>query len=41
MEDLNGIGPSGDIHLVQVNQIPLDSAEAYGEKLTKAEESKT
>ena len=41
MEDLNGIGPSGDVHLVQVNQIPLDSAEAYGEKLTKTEESKT
>jgi len=41
MEDLNGIGPSGDVHLVQVNQIPLDSAKAYGEKLTKADESTT
>ena len=36
-EDLNGIGPSGDVHLVQVNQIPLTSAEDYGAKLTQTE----
>ena len=36
MEDFNGIGESGDIHLVQVNQIPLESAKAYGEKITAA-----
>ena len=35
MEDLNGIGSSGDVHLIQVNQIPLESAEAYGDKLTQ------
>lgn len=35
LEDLNGIGEAGDIHLVQVNQIPLDSASAYGAKLTE------
>lgn len=39
MEDLNGIGEAGDIHLIQVNQIPLDSAQSYGDKLTKTEET--
>ena len=34
LEDLNGIGESGDLHLVQVNQIPLNSAADYGDKLT-------
>ena len=34
LEDLNGIGEAGDLHLVQVNQIPLDSAADYGDKLT-------
>ena len=37
MEDMNGIGESGDVHLIQVNQIPLDSAQNYGEKLTEKE----
>ena len=37
MEDMNGIGTTGDQHFVQVNQIPLQSAEAYGEKLTETE----
>jgi|TARA_B110000914_G_scaffold225378_1_gene245882 HK97 family phage portal protein len=42
MEDLNGIGSSGDVHLIQVNQIPLESAEAYGDKLTqKGDQSNT
>ena len=34
-EDLNGIGEIGDQHFVQVNQIPLGSAAAYGDKLTE------
>ena len=34
LEDLNGIGEAGDLHLVQVNQIPLNSAADYGDKLT-------
>ena len=34
MEDMNGIGDAGDVHLIQVNQIPLTSAEAYGSKIT-------
>ena len=33
-EDLNGIGSQGDLHFVQVNQIPLNSAADYGDKLT-------
>ncbi|MDA9755382.1 phage portal protein [Flavobacteriales bacterium] len=37
LEDLNGIGDAGDIHLVQVNQIPLTSAAAYGDKLTETD----
>ena len=37
MEDLNGIGETGDVHLIQVNQIPLDSAQSYGDKLTETE----
>lgn len=37
MEDLNGIGEAGDVHLIQVNQIPLDSAQSYGDKLTETE----
>ena len=32
-EDLNGIGTQGDLHFVQVNQIPLNSAADYGDKL--------
>lgn len=36
MEDMNGIGTTGDQHFVQVNQIPLQSAEAYGDKLTES-----
>ena len=39
MEDLNGIGEVGDVHLIQVNQIPLESAQSYGDKLTKTEEA--
>lgn len=38
-EDLNGIGEMGDQHFVQVNQIPLGSAEAYGDKLTEMGDS--
>mgnify|MGYP003926698647 CR=1 FL=1 len=36
LEDLNGIGESGDLHLVQVNQLPVTSAAAYGQKLTES-----
>ena len=41
MEDMNGIGDAGDIHLVQVNQIPLENAKSYGEKLTKSDDGST
>ena len=37
LEDLNGIGEAGDLHLCQVNQIPLTSAAKYGDKLTAQE----
>ena len=37
LEDLNGIGEAGDLHLCQVNQIPLASAAKYGDKLTAQE----
>ena len=41
MEDMNGIGEAGDIHLVQVNQIPLENAKSYGDKLTKSDDGST
>ena len=34
LEDLNGIGKRVTSTWVQVNQIPLDSAADYGDKLT-------
>ena len=33
-EDLNPIGPSGDLHLVQVNQLPVSSIQGYADGLT-------
>ena len=36
LEDMNGV-ESGDLNLVQVNQIPLNSMEAYAQSLTGAE----
>ena len=33
-EQLNPIGPSGDLHLVQVNQLPVSSIEGYAAGLT-------
>ena len=37
-EDLNPIGPSGDLHLVQVNQLPVSSIEGYADSLTNNNE---
>lgn len=34
-EQLNPIGPEGDQHLVQVNQLPISSMPGYAEKLTQ------
>ena len=34
-EELNPIGPSGDLHLVQVNQLPVTSIEGYAAGLSK------
>jgi HK97 family phage portal protein len=36
-EDMNPIGPEGDLHLVQVNQLPLNTIEGYGASLSKTE----
>ena len=36
LEDRNAV-PSGDIHLVQVNQLPLESMRAYAQSITGAE----
>ena len=33
-EDMNPIGPSGDLHLVQVNQLPVSSIQGYADSLT-------
>lgn len=40
-ENMTPIGNEGDIHLVQVNQIPLDSAPDYGKKLTELQSQKS
>jgi phage portal protein BeeE len=37
-EDLNPIGPEGDLHLVQVNQLPLSSIQGYANSITKTQE---
>ena len=33
-EQLNPIGPAGDQHLVQVNQLPVSAMEGYAAKIT-------
>ena len=38
-EDLNPIGPSGDLHLVQVNQLPVSSIQGYADSLTNNQET--
>ena len=37
-EDLNPIGQSGDLHLVQVNQLPVSSIQGYADSLTNNNE---
>jgi len=37
LEDRNAIGPEGDISLVQVNQIPLESMRDYAQSITGSE----
>ena len=37
LEDRNSIGPEGDISLVQVNQIPLESMRDYAQSITGTE----
>jgi hypothetical protein len=34
-EQLNPIGPEGDQHLVQVNQLPISAMPGYADRLTE------
>jgi len=38
-EQLNPIGPSGDLHLVQVNQLPVSSMEDYAASVTNTNQN--